>query len=133
MITHNRTYTAHARADLSAAVGKVLKKIGTTNDLEDVAVATDKLISGGEKIVGVCLVGATEDNLVTVLQEGVTEDAIAGGNIPADTVDLTTDGSGLFIVAAAGDQVVAKYRGNRAAVANDRITVYVTLSKWAVA
>lgn len=133
MISHNRTYTANASADLSAAVGKVLKKIGTTNDLEDVALATDGTIAGAEKIVGMCVVGNTTDLPVTVLQEGVSEDAIAGGDIPAATVDLTVNASGLFIVAAAGDVVVAKYRGNRAAVANDRITVYVTLSKWAVA
>lgn len=133
MIENNREYTAQANGDLSASLGLGLQKTGAVDGLEDCSLATDGTIAGGQKLVGICARGAADNGLIKVLQEGVCEYALAGGAIPADTVDLTFDATSRFIPAVAGDQVAAKYRGSRAAAAGDRITVYVCLSKWAVA
>lgn len=134
MIDRNRTYTAQADGDLSASQGLVLQKgAANANDLEDCALATDGTIAGGQEIVGLLVRGNTDNGLITVMQEGVVENALAGAAIVAGTKELTCDATSRLIPAAAGDQVVAYYRGSRDAVAGDRITVYVSLSRWAVA
>jgi hypothetical protein len=87
--------------------GQVVKIVGFSNGLAQVAVADDGATASADANIGIALESVTDGQVLAVQVDGVCDFATAGAVIAAGSL-VTTNASGKLAAAASGDRAFGR-------------------------